>query len=163
MQDKILTLDEIVDVAGYLKDRNKIVGFTNGCFDILHAGHVTYLEKAKSLVDVLIVGLNSDSSVKRIKGPKRPINSEIDRALVLSGLSSVDWVVIFNEDTPIEIIKAIKPDLLIKGADWKGKRVVGAEFVLSYGGSVEFIDFLEDRSTTGIIEKVLREYCDYVE
>ncbi len=158
--EKIVPYKDIRTITERYKKEGKIIGFTNGCFDIIHAGHVAYLEKAKSLVDILIVGLNSDDSVRRIKGEKRPINPELDRSIVLAGLNSVDWVVIFSEDTPIELIKTVKPDVLIKGADWKSKGVVGADFVKRYGGRVEFIDFLDNRSTTGIIERVVKTYCE---
>ncbi len=159
LQDKIVGFNEIEGIVRKLKEDNKRIGFTNGCFDILHAGHVLYLEKAKSLVDVLILGLNSDSSIRRIKGARRPINGELDRALVVAGLESVDWVVIFSEDTPLKLIEIVKPDVLIKGADWKGKGVVGGDFVKSYGGRVEFVELYDGRSTTSIIEKIKRVYC----
>jgi len=159
MIKKLKTLEEIKDTAEHLKKDNKTVAFTNGCFDILHSGHISYLQKAKALCDVLVVGLNSDASIKRIKGEKRPINSEEDRAFVLCGLESVDYVVLFMEDTPINLIKAVKPDILIKGADWKEKEVAGCDFVKSYGGSCRFIEFVENRSTTNIIKKIVDEYC----
>lgn len=159
LQDKIVDFEKIRVIAEKYRFEKKVIGFTNGCFDIIHVGHVTYLEKAKNLVDVLIVGLNSDKSVRRIKGEKRPINNEHDRALVLSALESVDWVVIFEEDTPFELIKTIKPHVLIKGADWKDKGVVGADFVESYGGAVKFIDFLDNRSTTNMIDRIIDVYC----
>ncbi len=159
LQDKIVDFEKIKVIAEKYRFEKKVIGFTNGCFDIIHAGHVTYLEKAKNMVDVLIVGLNSDESVRRIKGENRPINSEYDRALVLSALKSVNWVVIFAEDTPLELIKTIKPHVLIKGADWKDKGVVGGDFVASYGGAVKFIDFLDNRSTTNIIGKIIDVYC----
>jgi len=156
---KLKSADEIEIIVGNLKLDGQVIGFTNGCFDILHAGHTQYLKKAKELCDVLIIGLNSDNSVKRIKGEKRPINCENDRALVLSSLEFVDYVVIFEEDTPNRLIKKINPDILIKGADWKGKEVAGCDFVKEKGGECKFIDFLENRSTTNIIEKVLDAYC----
>ncbi len=159
LHDKIVDFERIKSIADRFRFEGKVIGFTNGCFDIIHAGHVTYLEKSKNLVDVLIVGLNSDESVRRIKGQKRPINSEVDRAIVLAALQSVDYVVIFEEDTPLKLIQTIRPDVLIKGADWKNKGVVGGDFVKSYGGRVEFIDFLEGRSTTGVIERVIDVYC----
>ncbi len=157
--NKLKTFEEIGKIAKDLKNRQKTVGFTNGCFDIIHAGHVSYLEKAKALCDVLVVGLNSDGSVKRIKGQKRPINAQEDRALVLCGLESVDYVVIFEEDTPLNLIKAVKPDMLIKGADWEHKEVAGCDFVKSYNGVCKFIEFVDNRSTTNIIEKIVNEYC----
>lgn len=136
-----------------LKEEGKKVVFTNGCFDIIHAGHVDYLEKAKSLGDFLIVGLNSDSSVSRIKGKDRPINPQEHRKRVLEGLKAVDMVIIFDEDTPERLIKEIKPDVLVKGGDWKVENIVGADFVMSYGGEVYTIDFVYQTSTTKIIQK----------
>ncbi len=159
MLEKLKTLKEIQEIAEHLKKNNKTVAFTNGCFDILHMGHISYLQKARAICDILIVGLNSDASVKRIKGKNRPINSQHDRAFVLCGLESVDYVVLFEEDTPINLIKAVKPDILIKGADWKEKEVAGCDFVKSYGGACRFIEFVNNRSTTNIIKKIVDEYC----
>ena len=133
--------------------KQKVV-FTNGCFDIIHRGHVEYLEEAKSLGDILIIGLNSDESVRRLKGPSRPINNEEDRARVLLGLKSVDGVVAFKEDTPLELIKMVKPDVLVKGGDWKVEDIVGHEFVIEGGGEVYSLPFREGCSTTNIIEKI---------
>jgi len=135
------------------KSKNKKIVFTNGCFDILHRGHVTYLNEAKNLGDILIVGVNSDESVKRLKGPSRPINSEVDRAFVLSGLKSVDGVEIFTQDTPLELIKALRPNVLVKGGDWKIDQIVGASEVLSWGGEVLSLNFVNGFSTTSIIER----------
>jgi len=158
--NKIKSTEELKSIVGRLKNAGRKIGFTNGCFDILHAGHVLYLAKARQLVDVLIVGLNSDSSIKQIKGPNRPINNQNDRAIVLAALESVDYIAIFDEPTPIRLIKTITPDILFKGADWKGKTVVGADFVIENGGKVEFIDYLEGRSTTNMIERIVDVYCD---
>jgi rfaE bifunctional protein nucleotidyltransferase chain/domain len=141
-----------------VRGKKKIV-FTNGCFDILHAGHADYLNKAKSLGDILVVGINSDASVRRIKGEKRPILPQQMRAYLLDNLKPVDYVVIFEEDTPWELIKAIKPDVLVKGADWDLDRIVGADFVLSYGGRVERIAFSFDISTSKVVERILELYC----
>ncbi len=135
------------------KNEGKKIVFTNGCFDIIHAGHVDYLEKAKKLGDILVVGLNSDNSVKRLKGPERPINTQEHRKRVLEALKPVDLVIIFEEDTPERLIKEIKPDVLVKGGDWKIENIVGADFVRSYGGIVTTIDFIYDISTTKIIHK----------
>ncbi|MBQ6920029.1 MAG: D-glycero-beta-D-manno-heptose 1-phosphate adenylyltransferase, partial [Synergistaceae bacterium] len=132
----------------------QIVVFTNGCFDILHSGHVKYLREAAKLGEVLVVGLNSDSSVKRLKGETRPINSQEDRAEVLCALGFVDYVVIFEEDTPLELIKIIQPDVLVKGGDYKRENVVGADFVESRGGELFLIPFVEGKSTTSIINKI---------
>ena len=133
--------------------RKKIV-FTNGCFDILHKGHVSYLQKAKKLGDLLIVGMNTDASIRRLKGSGRPVNHEKDRAFVLSSLACVDRVVFFKEDTPEKLIRKVRPDVLVKGGDWKKKDVVGASFVESYGGSVKLIPFVKGFSTTGILGKI---------
>jgi D-beta-D-heptose 7-phosphate kinase / D-beta-D-heptose 1-phosphate adenosyltransferase len=128
--------------------------FTNGCFDIIHSGHVSYLQKAKSLGDVLVLGLNSSASIKRLKGETRPINSEEDRAIVLNELKSVDYVVVFDHDTPYELIKTIKPFIIAKGGDYDTNEVVGKDIVESYGGRVEIIPFVDGKSTTNIIEKM---------
>ena len=157
--NKLKSFEEIGKIAQKLRENKKKIGFTNGCFDILHAGHVSYLKKAGDLSDVLIIGLNSDDSIKRIKGEKRPINNEKDRALVLSELECVDFIVIFEEDTPEKLVKVIKPDILIKGADWQNKDVAGCEFVKSCGGRCEFVELLKNRSTTSIIKKIIDEYC----
>jgi rfaE bifunctional protein nucleotidyltransferase chain/domain len=154
----IVELKELLELLEKVRGKKKIV-FTNGCFDILHAGHADYLNKAKSLGDILVVGINSDASVRRIKGEKRPILPQQMRAYLLDNLKPVDYVVIFEEDTPLELIKAIKPDVLVKGADWDLERIVGADFVLSYGGRVERIPFSFDISTSKVIERVLDLYC----
>lgn len=134
-------------------NQGKKIVFTNGCFDILHRGHVTYLSEARKLGDLLVVGVNSDASVKRLKGPSRPINSEADRAFVLLGLKSVDAVEIFTEDTPLELIKLIRPHVLVKGGDWKIEQIVGGTEVLSWGGKVLSLNFVNGFSTTSIIER----------
>lgn len=137
-----------------LKKRSgKKVVFTNGCFDILHRGHVAYLNQAKSLGAILIVGLNSDASVKRLKGPTRPINAELDRKFVLENLKCVDHVEIFESDTPFDLISAIMPDLLVKGGDWKIEQIVGSDIVIANGGEVLSLNFVDGYSTTSIIEK----------
>ncbi len=130
------------------------VAFTNGCFDILHLGHLDYLGKAADLGDKLIIGLNTDASVQRLKGPSRPINNQEARAQMLAALSFVDAVILFNEDTPYELIKTIQPDVLVKGADYSVKEIVGHDIVLAKGGEVIPIDLLEGYSTTDIIEKL---------
>jgi rfaE bifunctional protein nucleotidyltransferase chain/domain len=154
----IVELKELLELLEKVRGKKKIV-FTNGCFDILHAGHADYLNKAKSLGDILVVGINSDASVRRIKGERRPILPQQMRAYLLDNLKPVDYVVIFEEDTPLELIKAIKPDVLVKGADWDLERIVGADFVLSYGGRVERIAFSFDISTSKVIERILDLYC----
>lgn len=147
-------MKDYIKIVESIKKEGKKIVFTNGCFDIIHAGHVDYLEKAKSLGDFLIVGLNSDESVKRLKGQDRPINPQEHRKRVLEGLKAVDMVIIFQEDTPERLIKEIKPDILVKGGDWKIENIVGADFVMSYGGKVYTIDFVFNTSTTNIIQKV---------
>ncbi|WP_096021323.1 D-glycero-beta-D-manno-heptose-7-phosphate kinase [Campylobacter lanienae] len=143
---KLVKLDELLKV-----DRSgKSLVFTNGCFDILHFGHISYLQKAKMLGDILVVGLNSDSSVRSLKGDSRPVNTQFDRAAMLCAMEFVDFVVIFDDDTPYEMIKAIGPDVLVKGADYEGKVVVGSQFAKR----VELIEFVEGKSTTNIIEKI---------
>ena len=154
----IVELKELLEILEKVRGKKKIV-FTNGCFDILHAGHADYLNKAKSMGDILVVGINSDASVRRIKGEKRPILPQQMRAYLLDSLKPVDYVVIFEEDTPLELIKAIKPDVLVKGADWDLERIVGADFVLSYGGRVERIPFSFDISTSKVVERILELYC----
>ena len=146
---------EMIKIISNLKSKGKKIVFTNGCFDILHRGHVSYLDKAKSLGDVLILGLNSDASVKRLKGEDRPINNEEDRAFVLAALEAVDFVVIFDEDTPYELISALKPNILVKGADYEGKEVVGSDLV----DEVKLIEFVNGRSTTRTIEKIKGNLC----
>ena len=136
------------------KHSKATVVFTNGCFDILHAGHCSYLKFAKSQGDVLVVGLNSDQSVKRLKGNGRPINSQEDRAAVLAAMESVDYVVVFDEDDPARLIEQIAPDVLTKGADWKGKTVVGRQFVEGRGGKVVLAPLLKGRSTSHLLAKL---------
>ena len=146
--------NELDSLLGQLKKEGKTIVTTNGCFDILHVGHVRYLEKAKSFGDVLIVALNSDKSVKSIKGNDRPINNEEDRAVVLSALKSVDYVVLFDEDSPINLLLQIKPDVHTKGADYTVETLPEAKGIMESGGRIEFITFVEGKSTTSIIEKM---------
>ena len=141
-----------------LKKKAKKIAFTNGCFDILHYGHVKYLEDAKKNTDYLIVAVNSDDSVRRLKGAKRPLCALNDRMKVLSGLSSVDYIVSFSEDTPFEIIQYLKPDILIKGADYKVKDIVGNDIVRSYGGTVKRVEYLKGFSVTSLIKKIVTRY-----
>ena len=139
----------------FLKENlGKKIVFTNGCFDIIHKGHIAYLNQAKELADLLIVGLNSDASVKRLKGEKRPINSEMDRKFVLENLRAVDKVCIFKEDTPLQLIKKVSPDFLVKGGDWRTDQIVGSDFVLQNGGQVLSLKFIDGYSTTSTIEKI---------
>lgn len=147
------TLSE--DTKLFLKKfEGKKIVFTNGCFDILHLGHVEYLNEARALGDALVVAINSDASVRRIKGPDRPINNENDRKEMLLNLRSVDCVQIFNEETPLEIIKLISPQVLVKGGDWKVEQIVGHEFVLANGGIVKSLSFKEGYSTSNLIKNV---------
>ena len=143
---------------GHGKGRSRVV-FTNGCFDIIHAGHVRYLKKAKSLGDVLVVGLNSDKSVSTLgKGAGRPFVPERERAEVLASIEAVDYVVLFKDTTPIKLIEKVKPDVLVKGADWKKGKIVGEEFVKASGGSVRRVRLVKGRSTTNIIKKILKAH-----
>lgn len=152
------SIDELVIIRDTLKKENKKVVFTNGCFDILHAGHVDYLSKAKSFGDVLIVALNSDSSVTRIKGDKRPIVPLKERAFIIANLKAVDFVTFFEEDTPYQAIKKLVPDVLIKGADWKIDNIVGKDIVENAGGKVETIEFVNFQSTTNIIKTIIERF-----
>jgi rfaE bifunctional protein nucleotidyltransferase chain/domain len=152
-------LDELISLRKNLKEENKKVVFTNGCFDLIHSGHVDYLLKAKQSGDVLIVGLNSDASVRRIKGEKRPILKEEERAFILSNLKSVDYVTLFDEDTPFELINKIIPDILVKGADWSIENIVGRDAVEQNGGEVKTIAFVNDQSTSKIINLITDRYC----
>ncbi len=156
--EKVISVKRLLGIIKAPGKRRKSIVFTNGCFDILHAGHVRYLKKARALGDILVVGLNSDSSMRAIKGMGRPIVPETERAEVISALSSVDFVVIFNETTPIRLIEAIRPDVLVKGADWKRGQIVGEDVLKSYGGRVSRIRLLKGKSTTNIIKKILRLY-----
>ncbi len=148
--------EEAVAWAAKLRADGRRVVFTNGVFDILHPGHLRYLQQARSLGDALIIGLNSDASVRRNKGPERPINSEEERAEILSALECVDRVVTFDEDTPAEIIRAIQPDILVKGADWGEDSIVGRDTVEARGGRVVRVPIEEGFSTSGMIEKIRR-------
>ncbi len=152
---KTVSLGKALEDVRILRKEGKKIVFTNGCFDIMHAGHVRYLRKARSMGDALIVGLNSDSSIRAIKGDLRPIVPEKERAEVLSALCSVDYVILFNEETPIRLITAIKPDVLAKGADWASGQIVGAGVVMEAGGKVARIPLVKGKSTTNIIKKIL--------
>jgi len=153
-----LSREELVAIRKELKANGRKVVFTNGCFDIIHSGHVDYLTKAKMMGDVLFVGINSDSSIKRIKGDKRPILDENERAFIVASLKAVDYVSLFDEDTPKELIEAIVPDVLVKGADWAIENIVGRDVVEANGGKVETIKFVNNQSTSNIIKKILSKY-----
>ncbi len=153
-EERILTLDEILPIIERLKSEKKAVVFTNGCFDLLHVGHVRYLGEAKGAGDVLVLGLNSDKSVRGLKGPGRPITSEVERAEILTSLRSVDYVVIFDDPDPLRLILAIRPDVLVKGEDWEEKDIIGAKEVRSWGGRVIRAKENEGSSTTNLIERI---------
>jgi len=155
---KIKNLDVLAAIVATEKAKGKRVVFTNGCFDLLHAGHVKYLQKARSFGDLLVLGLNSDASVRRLKGDKRPLINETERGHILSALDCVDYIVIFHEDTPLKIIETIQPAVLVKGGDYTPDRVVGKDIVESGGGRVELVEFVDGKSTTNIIEKILQTY-----
>lgn len=149
-QNKIVTVESFN--SGY--DRRRKLVFTNGCFDILHRGHIEYLYQARNLGDALMVGVNTDNSVKRLKGEMRPINGEYDRMMLLASLYFVDYVVLFDEDTPLQLIKSVRPDILVKGGDYTRDTIVGADFVESTGGEVVVISFVDGYSTTKVINKM---------
>ena len=153
---KILDSEKLNQACNSWKTRNLKIVFTNGCFDILHLGHVEYLAKAAGLGDILVVGLNSDHSVHRIKGSTRPINDERSRSMIIASLEFVSAVVIFDEDTPYELIRNIQPDILVKGRDWKVEEIVGHDIVLGKGGKVETIELTPGYSTTRIEQKILK-------
>ena len=154
MKKNIIKKSELPNLLKKLKRKKQKIVFTNGVFDILHRGHVEYLAKAKSFGDLLILGLNSDASVRRLKGKNRPINKQLDRAIVLLALESVDYVVLFSQDTPQKLIESVKPDVLVKGADYKISEIVGGEFVISNGGQVKTVKLTKGRSTTNTIKKM---------
>lgn len=158
INDKIKTARQLQKEIISLKRNRKKIVFTNGCFDLLHYGHVQYLQEAKEKGDILIVAINSDSSIKKIKGPKRPIIQEKDRLATIAALASVDYVVKFSTDTPLSLIKMFKPDILIKGSDWNKDAIVGADFVKGYGAKVMTVKLLPGRSTTKIIEKISKTF-----
>lgn len=154
--NKISTQQQLRErIKAWQQAGNKVV-FSNGCFDILHLGHIDYLEKARSLGDRLVVGLNSDASVRQLKGPDRPLNSEYARSRMLAALAFVDGVTVFGEETPAELIAYLLPDVLVKGSDYSIENIVGADTVLENGGEVKTIDLVEGFSTTGLIEKIKR-------
>ncbi|MCX8084665.1 MAG: D-glycero-beta-D-manno-heptose 1-phosphate adenylyltransferase [Calditerrivibrio sp.] len=153
----IIDRSDVKSFFSILRKQNRLV-FTNGCFDILHVGHIKYLEEAKKLGDLLVVGVNSDASVRRLKGEKRPINSLNERLIMLNALKSVDFVTFFEEDTPYELIKDIMPHILVKGGDWQIDQIVGADIVLKHGGKVLSLNYEEGFATTNIIDEVLKRY-----
>jgi rfaE bifunctional protein nucleotidyltransferase chain/domain len=158
-KEKIFTREEMRNEVELLKAGGKKIVFTNGCFDILHVGHARYLGAARRLGDVLIVAVNSDSSVRAIKGERRPLVPENERAEVLASLQAVDYVTLFHEETPLALIEELKPDIIVKGGDWREEEVVGRESVGKWGGRVEIIPEVEGASTTNIVEKIKKVYC----
>lgn len=156
MHNKIKTVLELHPLLGILQAMGKKIVFTNGCFDIIHTGHTRYLAKAKSFGDLLIVAVNSDSSVRMIKGEKRPINTQAERAEILAALESVDFVTIFDEPDPHKIISELQPDVLVKGGDWPIEKIIGRDVVEARGGKVVNVPYVEGASTTSIIEKILK-------
>jgi D-glycero-beta-D-manno-heptose 1-phosphate adenylyltransferase len=154
IKQKIIPFARLDQLVSYWHFQNNIIVFTNGCFDILHRGHIEYLAKAASHGEILIVGLNSDSSIKRIKGPSRPIQDEQTRALVMASLHFVNMVILFDEDTPYNLIEKVQPDILVKGADYKLEEIVGYDIVKAKGGEVITIDLVEGYSTTGLLKKI---------
>ena len=149
----VLPINAAPEIAEHYRKIQKKIVFTNGCFDLLHIGHIRYLKEAQKLGDVLIVGINTDASVKRLKGPTRPVQNEDDRAEILASLKSVTHTILFDQETPLELIKLIQPDVLVKGGDWPIEKIVGHEVVLKRGGVVKSLNFVEGRSTTNIISK----------
>lgn len=156
---KIKNIKAIKSIVARLRGRRKKVVFTNGCFDILHVGHIHYLRKAKKLGDILVVGLNTDRSVRQIKGEKRPIVPQKDRAEVLAALEFVDYIVLFEEPDPFSLIEKVKPTILVKGADWPKDKIVGRDVVEKAGGRVIRIPLVPGASSTGVIERIIRAYC----
>ena len=158
MSSKILKLQDLIKIVHDLRKSGKKIVFTNGCFDILHVGHVRYLAAARSQGDVLVVGLNSDASVRSIKPENRPIVNQNQRAEVLAGLEYVDYITIFNEPDPLKIIKELKPDVLVKGADWIEEEIIGADIVKAAGGKVVRVSVVPEVSTSRIIQRILKRY-----
>jgi D-glycero-beta-D-manno-heptose 1-phosphate adenylyltransferase len=156
IKSKIFNIDSLKRQISIWRFMLKKIVFTNGCFDILHFGHIDYLSKAKDLGDILVIGLNTDESVKRIKGKNRPVNDQNSRAFILASLRFVDAVIPFDEDTPYELIKQVIPDILVKGSDYNIEEIVGADIVREKGGIIKTIDFLDGYSTSSIIEKIMR-------
>jgi rfaE bifunctional protein nucleotidyltransferase chain/domain len=158
MQNKIKTLHELRPLLDILRATGRKIVFTNGCFDLIHTGHTRYLAKAKSFGDILIVAVNSDASVRGLKGEKRPITPEAERMETLAALESVDYVVLFNEPDPHRIIGELQPDVLVKGGDWPIEKIIGRDIVEARGGRVVSVGYIEGASTTGIIEKIVQIY-----
>lgn len=156
IQAKVQSWTQLAETVSHWKEHGERIVFTNGCFDLLHYGHIRYLAEAKDLGHRLVIGVNSDASVSRLKGPSRPIKDEQTRSLLLAALACVDAVAIFGEDTPLELIQLVVPDVLVKGGDWKPEQIVGSEVVLANGGEVRSLQFAEGHSTTNLEQKILR-------
>ncbi|MDD5168611.1 MAG: D-glycero-beta-D-manno-heptose 1-phosphate adenylyltransferase [Syntrophales bacterium] len=156
--EKVLSKEQVKKRLDELRREGESIVFTNGCFDILHVGHVRYLQEAKKLGDILVLGLNSDLSVRGLKGEKRPLVPQDERADVLAALEAVDFVVIFDESTPLELIKYLKPDFLVKGGDWSEDDIVGSREIREWGGRVVVAPLIEGKSTTNVVEKILQVY-----
>ena len=158
MKEKIKARGVLLTIVKDLKAKRKKIVFTNGCFDLLHVGHVRYLERAKALGEILVVGVNSDDSVRRLKGSGRPILPQEERAEILSGLGCVDYVIVFDESTPLKLISSLQPHILVKGGDWTKQTTVGREVVEGSGGEVVILPFVEGTSTSNLIETILKRY-----
>jgi D-beta-D-heptose 7-phosphate kinase/D-beta-D-heptose 1-phosphate adenosyltransferase len=156
MSHKIRSLENLCFELDTLREKRAKIVFTNGCFDLLHVGHIRYLQEARRMGDLLVVGINSDDSVRRLKGPSRPLQPEEDRAEILAGLACVDYVVSFDQDTPIEVIERLKPEVLVKGADWPIDKIVGREVVEQSGGRIATISYVEGISTSDLIERICK-------
>ena len=160
MRDKIKNLQDLIESVGLHKKEGKKIVFTNGCYDLIHIGHIRCFQEGKKLGDILIVALNSDRSVRSIKGPPRPIVPQEERAEIVSSLESVDYVTIFDQDDPLEVISSVKPDILVKGGDWNSNAIVGRDVVESYGGKVFALPLVPDVSTTQIIKTIASHYSE---
>jgi D-beta-D-heptose 7-phosphate kinase/D-beta-D-heptose 1-phosphate adenosyltransferase len=158
LKEKIKNLGALKKIISRLKNKGRKIVFTNGCFDLLHYGHAKYLQDAKAKGDILVVAINSDASVRKIKGSKRPIVNEKDRLKIIAALESVDYAFLFGEDTPLGVIKTLKPDILIKGADWKRGDIVGGKYISGIGGKVLTIKLVKNRSTTDLIRKIAKAF-----
>lgn len=153
---RVLPLSQLIQMVRRLRRQGKTIAFTNGCFDLLHSGHLDTLERTKRLADVLVVGINSDASVRRLKGPSRPVVPQAERARLVAALKPVDYVVIFSEETPLQVIQTLQPDLLAKGGDWSAKEVVGKDLVEYCGGKVLLMPYLTGHSTTRLLQRIRR-------
>jgi rfaE bifunctional protein nucleotidyltransferase chain/domain len=162
MKNKIISRPQIIGLIADLKKKGQKIIFTNGCFDLIHVGHIRYLQEARTFGSCLVIGLNSDQSIRRIKDPARPLILEEQRAEVLAALECVDYVVLFDEDDPFQLIKEVRPDVLVKGADWSMDKIIGADLVSSYGGEVRRIELVPSISTSEIINRIISRYSGYI-